>query len=81
MNLIFCLKICSDWDTLIKYGSSVRHNFFTNKPNGACARQSCLYLRQGKARLLFSRKERWRDRLREDARSGVARAEVVGDGC
>ena len=48
INLIFCLKISSDWGSLISVGS-VCHNFFRNISDGVYAIQSCLSFRLGKA--------------------------------
>ena len=46
--LTFCLKISSDWDSLISVGSNC-HNFFSNIPDGVYAIQRCLSFGQGKA--------------------------------
>ena len=53
IDVIFCLKISSNWDSLISIGS-VCYNFVFNTPDGAYAIRNCVSFRQG--RLLFSLK-------------------------
>ena len=51
-NLIFCLKISNDWDSLISFGSAC-HNFFPMYLMVSMPYEDILTL--DKARLLFSR--------------------------
>ena len=48
IKLIFCLKISSDWDSLISVGS-VCHNFFSSIPDGVNVIQRSFSLGQSKA--------------------------------